>query len=109
MKRKFVHAILPFMREIMKAIKGNAGYRIMNANDILQEIVAMRIAEKNEDDALAHARGVRAPNLALKDKVSHHEEASGEMEEEMVEGSLEKMKYAHAEHMALAERAFMKK
>jgi hypothetical protein len=31
------------------------------------------------------------------------------MEEEMVEGSPEDMKYAHAEHMALAQRAFMKK
>jgi hypothetical protein len=87
MKRKFVHAILPFMRETMKAIKGNAGYRKMNANDILKEIVAMTIAEKNEDDALAHAQGVRAPNLDFNAKVSHHEEASGEMEEEMVEGS----------------------
>jgi hypothetical protein len=109
MKRKFVHAILPFMRETMKAIKGNACYRKMNANDILQEIVAMRIADKNEDDALAHACGVHAPNLALKAKVSHHEEASGEMEEVMVEGSTEKMKYAHAKHIALAKRAFMKK
>jgi hypothetical protein len=69
----------------------------------------MRIAEKNVDDALARARGVSAPNLALKVKASHHEQASMEMEEEMVEGIPEDMKYAHAEHMALAQRAFMKK
>jgi hypothetical protein len=75
----------------------------------LQEIIAIRIAEKNADDALAHARGVRAPNLALKAKVSHHEEASMEEEEEMVGGSPEDMKYAHAEHMALGQRAFLKK
>jgi hypothetical protein len=54
----------------MNSIKGNAGYRKMTANDILQEIVAMRIAENNVDDALSCAR---APNLALKAKVSHHE------------------------------------
>jgi hypothetical protein len=63
------------------------------------------------DDALAHACGVRAPNLALKAKVSYHEEAilEEEEEEEIVEGSPEDMRYAHAEHMALAQRAFMKK
>jgi hypothetical protein len=40
----------------------------------------MRIAEKNADDALARARGFRSPNVALKDNVSHYEEASVEME-----------------------------
>jgi hypothetical protein len=60
------------------------------------------------DDALARARGVRAPNLALKAKVSLHEEASLMEEEETISGSPKDMKYAHAEHMALAQRAFMK-
>jgi hypothetical protein len=48
----------------------------VTANDILQEIIAMRIAEKSADDALA-----RAPNIAMKAKVSHREEASIEVEE----------------------------
>jgi hypothetical protein len=61
------------------------------------------------DDALAWGHGVRAPNLALKVKVSYYEEASLEEEEEIMGGSLEDMKYSHAEHMALAQRAFMKK
>jgi hypothetical protein len=91
MKRKFVQAILPFMKETINSIKGNAGYRKMTAHDILQEILAMRIAKKNADDALARASGFRSPNLALKANVSHHEEASVEMEEEMVEGSPEDM------------------
>jgi hypothetical protein len=63
---------------------------------------------KNVDDALACARGVHAPNLSLKAKVSYHKEASLEGEE-IVEGSPKDMKYAHAEHMALSQRAFMKK
>jgi hypothetical protein len=85
-------------------------YRKMATHDILQEIVARKIVEKTADDALARARGVHAPNLALKAKVSYHEEASlEEEEEEIVEGSPEDIKYAHAEHMALAQRAFMKK
>jgi hypothetical protein len=109
MKKKFVQAILPFMKDTMNSIKGNAVYRKMTAHDILKEIVSMRIAEKNTDDNLAHARGVHAPNLALKAKVSHHEESRVEMEEEMVEGSPGDMKYNHAEHMALSQRAFMKK
>jgi hypothetical protein len=45
----------------------------------------------------------------LKAKVSLHEEASLMEEEETISGSPEDMKYAHAEHMALAQRAFMKK
>jgi hypothetical protein len=46
----------------------------------------------------------------LKAKVSYHEEASlKEEEEEIVEGSPEDMKYAYAEYMALAQRAFIKK
>jgi hypothetical protein len=47
----------------------------------------------------------------LKAKVLYHEEASleEEEEEEIVEGCPEDMKYAHAKHMALAQRAFMKK
>jgi hypothetical protein len=45
----------------------------------------------------------------LKAKVSYHEEASLEEEEEIMGGSPEDMKYAHAEHMALTQRAFTKK
>jgi hypothetical protein len=109
MKRKFFQALLPFMKEMMNSIKGDANFWKMTAHDILQEIMARKISEKNVDDALAHARGVRAPNLALKAKVSLHEEASLMEEEETMSGSPEDMKYAHAEHMALAQRAFMKK
>jgi hypothetical protein len=69
-QEEIFQAILPFMKDTMNSIKGNAVYRKMTAHDILQEIVALRIAEKNTDDALAHARGVHAPNLALKAKVS---------------------------------------
>jgi hypothetical protein len=72
--------------------------------------VARKISEKNTDDALAHARGVRAPNLALKAKVSYYEEASLEVdEEEIMGGSPKDMKYSHAEHKALSQRAVMKK
>jgi hypothetical protein len=67
---------LAIMKEMMNSIKGDANYRKMTAHDILQEIMARKISEKNADDALARARGVRAPNLALKAKVSYHEEAS---------------------------------
>jgi hypothetical protein len=110
MERKFVQAILPFMKDTINSIKGDANYWRMMAHEILQEIVARKITEKNADDALAHARGVCAPNLALKAKVSYHEEASlEEEEEEIVEGTPEDMKYAHAEHMGLAQREFMKK
>jgi hypothetical protein len=109
MKRKFVQALLPFMKDTMNSIKGDANFRKMTAHDILQEIVARKISEKNANDALARARGVHAPNLALKAKVSYHEEASLEEEEEIMGGSPEDMKYAHDEHMALAQRAFMKK
>jgi hypothetical protein len=108
MKRKFVQAFLPFMKDTMYSIKGDANYRKMTAHDILQEIVARKISEKNVDDALARACGVCAPNLALKAKVSYHEEASLEEEEDIMGGSPEDVKYAHAEHMALAQRAFMK-
>jgi hypothetical protein len=45
----------------------------------------------------------------LKAKVSYYEEASLEEEEEIMGGSPDDLKYAHAEHMALAQRAFMKK
>jgi hypothetical protein len=110
MKRKFIQHILPFMKDTMNSIKGDVNYQKMTAHDILQEIVARKIAEKNADDVLARARGIRTHNLALKAKVSHHEESSlEEEEEEIVGGSLEDMKYAHAKHMALSQRAFMKK
>jgi hypothetical protein len=45
----------------------------------------------------------------LKAKVTYHEESSFVEEEEIMSGSPEDMNYAHAEHMALAQRAFMKK
>jgi hypothetical protein len=93
----------------MNSIKGSANFLKMTAHDILQETVARKISEKNADDALAQACGVRAPNLALKAKVSYHEEASLVEEEEIMSGSPEDMKYAHVEHMALAQRAFLKK
>jgi hypothetical protein len=109
MKRKFVQALLPFFKDTVNSIKGDANFRTMTTHDILQEIVARKISEKNADDALARARGVHAPNLALKAKVSLHEEASLMEEEESIGGSAEDMKYAHAKHMALAQWAFMKK
>jgi hypothetical protein len=109
MKRKFFQALLPFMKETMNSIKGDANFRKMVAHDILQEILARKISEKNADDALARAYGVCASSLALKAKVSYHEEASLMEEEETIGGSPEDMKYAHVEHMALAQRAFMKK
>jgi hypothetical protein len=52
---------------------------------------------------------VHAPNLALKAKVTYHEEESLVEEEEVMSGSPKDMKYAHAEHMALAQRTFLKK
>jgi hypothetical protein len=73
MKRKFIQALLPFMKDMVNSIKGDANFRKMTTHNILQEIVARKISEKNADDALAHARGVHAPNLALKAKVSYHE------------------------------------
>jgi hypothetical protein len=109
MKRKFIQALLPFIKDTVNSIKGDANFWKMTARDILQEIVAIKIFEKNANDALAQARGVRAPNLALKAKVSYHEEASLMEEGEIMSGSPDDMKYAHAEHMALAQRAFMKK
>jgi hypothetical protein len=109
MKRKFFQALLPFMKDKMNSIKGDTNFRKMTAHDILQEIAARKISKKNVDDALFRARGVRAPNLALKAKVSYYEEASLLEEEEILSGSPEDMKYAHTEHMALAQRALMKK
>jgi hypothetical protein len=100
MKRKFSQALLPFMKDTMNSIKGYANFWKMTAHDILQEIVARKISEKNADDALARACGVRAPNLDLKAKVSYHEVASLVEEEEIMSGSPEDMKYAHAEHEA---------
>jgi hypothetical protein len=109
MKRKFIQALLPFFKDTVNSIKGDANFQKMTAQDILQEIVVIKISEKNADDALARARGVHDPNLALKAKVSYHEEASLVDKEEMISGSPKDMKYSHAEHMALAQRAFMKK
>jgi hypothetical protein len=63
MKKKFIQAILTFMKDTINSIKGDANYRNMMTYDILQEIVARKIAEKNADDALARARGVRALTL----------------------------------------------
>jgi hypothetical protein len=57
-KRKFFQALLPFMKDTINSIKGDANFRKMSAHDILQEIVARKISEKNANDALAHARGV---------------------------------------------------
>jgi hypothetical protein len=36
----------------MNSIKHGEGYKQMTANDVLQEIIAMKISEKNADDAL---------------------------------------------------------
>jgi hypothetical protein len=109
MKKKFVQALLPFHKETVNSIKRNANFQKMSAHDILQEMMARTISEKNMDDALARARGVHTPNLALTAKVTYHKDESLLEEEEVMGGSPKDMKYAHAEHMALAQRAFMKK
>jgi hypothetical protein len=58
MKRKFIQALLPFHKETVNSIKGNTNFWLMSAHDILQEMMARKISEKNVDDALARARGV---------------------------------------------------
>jgi hypothetical protein len=72
----------------------------MSSNDVLSEIIAMTIAKKNVDDALARAQRVRKVNLALKAKVVEQEE------EEDVEWCPKETKYDYHEHMALATKAF---
>jgi hypothetical protein len=44
MKRKFVQALLPFMKDTMNSIKGDANFRKMTAHDILQEIAERKIS-----------------------------------------------------------------
>jgi hypothetical protein len=46
----------------------------MSSGVMLSEIIAMTIAKKNADDALAHANAVRKVNLSLKAKVVEAEE-----------------------------------
>jgi hypothetical protein len=53
MKRKFIQALLPVHKKTVNSIKGNVNFRLMSAHDILQEIMARKISEKNTDDALA--------------------------------------------------------
>jgi hypothetical protein len=55
----------------MNSIKHSANYQTISSNDVLNEIIAMKISKNNAEDALAHARGLREPNLALKAKVTH--------------------------------------
>jgi hypothetical protein len=43
MKRKFIQALLPFMKDTVNSIKGDANFWKMTAHDILQEIVARKI------------------------------------------------------------------
>jgi hypothetical protein len=47
MKRKFIQALLPFHKETVNSIKGNANFWKMTAHDILQEMMARKISEKN--------------------------------------------------------------
>jgi hypothetical protein len=75
---KYVQAILPFMKNTMNSIKHGAGFCEMSSNDVLNEIIAMKISEKNVDDALACAHGTDNPNLDLKAKVAHKQEEEEE-------------------------------
>jgi hypothetical protein len=99
-KRKFVQALLPYEEIKLNSIKERSDYRTMTSNDVLGEIIAMTIAKKNVNDALAHSQGVRKVNLTLKAKEVVQDE------EEEVEWCPEETKYDYHEHMALAAKAF---
>jgi hypothetical protein len=44
MKKKFFQALLPFMKDTMNSIKGDANFQKMIGHDILQEILSRKIS-----------------------------------------------------------------
>jgi hypothetical protein len=58
-QEKVFQAILTFEKIKMNPIKHRLGYRKMSSNDVLSEIIAMTISDKNVEDALAHARALK--------------------------------------------------
>jgi hypothetical protein len=54
--------MLTFEKIKMNSIKHRLGYRKMSSNDVLSEIIAMTISDKNAKDALVHARALKKIN-----------------------------------------------
>ena len=98
LRRKFVKAVLPYEYANMTSIRGRSDYRMMSANDILSEIVAMNISKKSAEDALARGQGAIRKNLALKAKAYASDEDEDEDDDDE---SPDSMKHEFNETLAL--------
>src|SRR5664279_3242112 len=73
-KRKFLKAITPFEKNLSTNIRTRSDYNSLNSVSVLSEFIAITLAHKSADDALARSRGIaKSPNLALKSNVVTHQ------------------------------------
>ena len=69
-KEKYVEALWPYEAQDLKTLKGRHNYYQMTSHDLMQEMQAFKVADKNAKDALNHVIGMaKGENLALKASV----------------------------------------
>src|SRR3954470_8509837 len=73
-KEKHVEALWSYEPQDLKTLMGRHNYRQMTSNELMQELQAFKVAERNANDALKRSIGMaKGQNLALKASVVEEE------------------------------------
>ena len=105
-KEKYVEALMPYEAQDLKTLKGRHNFYEMTSHELMQEMQAFKVDEKNAKDALNRAIGMaKGENLVLKMNVVE------EVQCQDVPISMscpEELKHDFRDHMAFAARTFWK-
>ena len=92
----------------LKSLQGRHNYHLMSSNEVMQEMVALKVAAKNAEDDRARAIGMhKGTSLALKAKVVEQDEEV-EVQEDVSNWHPKDLEDTLKDYIALTSRAFWK-
>jgi hypothetical protein len=106
-KDKYVDALMPYEPMHIKSLQGRYNYFQMSSNEVMQEMQAFKVAERNAQDSMNHAIGMaKGANLSLKAVVVEEVEGQEASRASWSMSYPEDLEYHYNDHMAIHARGF---
>jgi hypothetical protein len=106
-KDKYVDALMPYEPMHIKSLQGRYNYFQMSSNEVMQEMQAFKVAERNAQDSMNRAIGMaKGANLALKADVVEEVEGQEASRASWSMSYPEDLEYHYNDHMAFHARGF---
>jgi hypothetical protein len=108
-KEKYIDALMPYEPINIKSLQGRYNYHQMTSNEVMQEMQAFKVAERNAEDSRNRAIGMaKGANLALKANMDEDVEEQDVFEASKAMSCPEDMKHHWNDFMAFAATTFWK-